>query len=412
VLIECGYCGAPLDVREGARLIKCRYCGTVSERARQKTMSQVTPPDFRPPPRWTPPAHVPANSAQELAYKSSRAGWIAGGVILMFVLIPLLGLGVKLMGEAGIGGPQGPELAKLSLAQNAKGLASSLSGRQSGTSVYVPLSSPLFEFVTFSYKEQFPDHPTSFYFSGKKGSTQLDPKVKAALAQKLELPLDENGSWRWEHVWLNTDPKTGSVGGNVDTEIEDGKPNPYWRRQLQALWQIVVSAAYNQNVGPDKPQARELLGTGYPFLDLAKLSSLTPVESAEASVAKLFPGSVFSARSGVSAHVAVDHPLFRTAELAWKNEKNATLYQVGLRSKPGPGGYEGRHDSVAKCLTPTFGAPEVNVTDYLKKKQDYSFTRKGLRIYVSSTWLYFYADGPLAPDEWARLLTAINACRS
>jgi DNA-directed RNA polymerase subunit RPC12/RpoP len=69
MLIECRYCGAPLDVTPAQRSAKCRYCGSSSLIGEARTVAPATPPAWKPPPQWTPPAHVAADSSKPLRYR-------------------------------------------------------------------------------------------------------------------------------------------------------------------------------------------------------------------------------------------------------------------------------------------------------------------------------------------------------
>lgn len=407
MLVECNYCGAPLDVREGARLTKCRYCGTVDERTKLKTVAVATPKEFRPPPRWVPPAHVPADSALELKYKKSNAGWVVAIVLLALFAVPVVLIVRTLASAAGVGAPGGPELLAVKLAQGPKGLGEALSANNAAeTSVYVTINSDKYDYVTISWNEKHLDHPAGFYFSAKK-DTQFDPQIRRSLTQALHCDLDSNGGWRWEHVYINVDLKTGAIGGNVEADPSTGaEPNPLWKRQIAALWQVVVAAIYNLKAGPSEAEARELLGVGYPFRDLARLDPNTSIENARPRVEKLFPGSVFSMSSELTGYVALDHPLFHYVELNWNNKKGAIMNNAGFRSRPD--GYEGRHDAVATCLGKTFGPPIVNETDYMKGKKDYRFELKDTTIYVSSS--YLYTVGPLDAALWQRFIGALAQC--
>ncbi len=92
MIIECGYCGAPLDVKAEAKAVKCAYCGTSNRVQSTRTVAVQTPPNWHPPPQWTPPAHVPANSAQQLTYKAVRT--VATGLIISAVVGVLVVVGV------------------------------------------------------------------------------------------------------------------------------------------------------------------------------------------------------------------------------------------------------------------------------------------------------------------------------
>jgi hypothetical protein len=409
VLVECNYCGAPLDVREGVRLVKCRYCGSVSERQKQKTVAQQTPPDFHPPLRWTPPAHVPADSNQELVYKKKGGGGLALAIgILAVVVLPAAFIIPAALKESGVTGPDGEDLAKLDLNQTPAKMKDALGGNGSETSLYVKLSSDRYDYMTLSWDQKRLQHPETFYIKTKDPG-KPDLALKAALEQKLGCPFDENGNWMWNQARLGYDLKNGSISGGTDVDRGGDKENPYWKRQFDAVWRIAVSAAFGQKLPVTDAEAKEVLGTGYAFASLKNVSGLT-VENAQTEIQKLFPGARFE-DDRMKAEVAIDHPMFRQAELEWKNEQGARLYHFGLRDRPGPMGYAGKHDAMAKCLTPALGNPEVNQTDYLKKKQDYSFQVGKTRVYVSSSWLYLYLDAPLEPAEWSRLITAIDACR-
>src|SRR5687767_2344174 len=86
MIVECGHCGAPLDVREGQRYTRCVYCKKTSEQRALRTIQPQTPPHWRPPAVWTPPLHVPADSAVPLRYanRSSNAAVIIA--ILVFTI--------------------------------------------------------------------------------------------------------------------------------------------------------------------------------------------------------------------------------------------------------------------------------------------------------------------------------------
>lgn len=78
MLVECGNCGAPLDVEGDPTFVKCRYCDRSNKVKSLRTLSMQTPATWQPPPRWTPPAHVPAPSSRALSYGATAAGAAAG----------------------------------------------------------------------------------------------------------------------------------------------------------------------------------------------------------------------------------------------------------------------------------------------------------------------------------------------
>jgi DNA-directed RNA polymerase subunit RPC12/RpoP len=46
MLLACNNCGAPLDIKEGERTSKCRYCKATSRTDALKTVAPTTPPDW------------------------------------------------------------------------------------------------------------------------------------------------------------------------------------------------------------------------------------------------------------------------------------------------------------------------------------------------------------------------------
>jgi hypothetical protein len=96
MLVECTRCGAPLDVRDGVRLVKCAYCDYTSRLRTMHTIAAQAPPGWKPPPQWTPPPNKPAPVQQVLVYhepRRPRRSLLAGvGVLLTVIgaLVPLV----------------------------------------------------------------------------------------------------------------------------------------------------------------------------------------------------------------------------------------------------------------------------------------------------------------------------------
>lgn len=91
MIIECGNCGAPLDVKEKARSVKCSYCGTPNQVRSGRTVAFQTPPGWRPPTQWTPPPHVAADSSQVLTYHAAKGAGSAALIISAVISIAVLG---------------------------------------------------------------------------------------------------------------------------------------------------------------------------------------------------------------------------------------------------------------------------------------------------------------------------------
>jgi hypothetical protein len=402
MIAECRHCGAPLDVKEGVKLTKCRYCGTTNERRAMRTIADVTPKDFRPPPVWTPPAHVPADSTTELRYKpKSRAGC---------VIVPLLVVGIAAIIAAGrncqaITGVSPQALATLDLAQTPARMAKTLGGNPSETSAYAKLRSDDFEFVSMSWEDKDLSHPRSFYLKAKDPKNQA---ARAAVTKKLRR-LDPNGSFSWEGVHLSVNDD-GSLSASVRAELSGNQPNPRWRQQLAAAWKLMVGAAFGLALAPTDDEMNTLLGTGYPFGWLASIDPATPIEGAATAVTAKFPGAVAETSSGVKVHVPLDHPMFRQIDLDWGNKKGARLENTYMR---GTGRFEAGRDALVDCLIKAFGPPrDRDTTAFVKKKnENVMFELGSITVWVYSTSGQIQPRGAIDPPTWTRVIKALDGCR-
>lgn len=105
VLVQCKHCGAPLDVKQNDRLVRCSYCDHVNRVRTMQTLNQMTPADWRPPPTWTPPPQFPVRPPQPLQIHpvkppTNRAGCIVAIAIFLGV-VPMIV--IPILSEGGIG---------------------------------------------------------------------------------------------------------------------------------------------------------------------------------------------------------------------------------------------------------------------------------------------------------------------
>ncbi len=93
MIVECQNCCAPLDVNASSTFVKCSYCGLTNKVRSLKTLSAMTPADWRPPVEWRPP---PGHGQQVLHYTAAAGAATAGMsgcaiAIVAFALIAVLG---------------------------------------------------------------------------------------------------------------------------------------------------------------------------------------------------------------------------------------------------------------------------------------------------------------------------------
>ena len=417
MILECRHCGAPLDVKEGAALTKCRYCGTVSQRQHMRTIATVTPRDFRPPPQWAPPPQFPADSTKPLNYHGGPkvASFVFGFAMVCAVagaaLAAVLTFNGARKGGGGVttvlGGATGEALARVSLEQTPANLAKQLSGQASEASVYVPLASDRFEYLSISWDAKHPSHPTSFNFGVRRGQ-RADERIRAALSSRLGGGLDANGHWGWGGLNLSCNQQDGSISGFVALGQSDA-PNAHWKRSLQALWKAVIGAAFNLPVAPTTDEKFEHLGAGHPFAQLATFDPATTVDRAAAATQQRFKGALASTFISHDVKVAVDHPLLRDVTMSWNNEKGAQMSRVHMNPTSA---FAAGREAFIGCLQGQLGAPKVNEYDYLKKLRDYQFTLPKAWLWVHEASVSMNSrDIHIAAADWGRAINAIARCR-
>jgi hypothetical protein len=87
-----------LDVQSGVNETKCVYCGTTSRVQALRTLAFQTPPGWRAPEQWVPPAHAAASSAVALSYQAA-ANTARGIIVAVSLIVPLviaIGVGVAI----------------------------------------------------------------------------------------------------------------------------------------------------------------------------------------------------------------------------------------------------------------------------------------------------------------------------
>lgn len=104
MIVQCSYCGAPLDVKTGERLAKCAYCGRTERVKGMETLHMQTPQGWAPPPQWVPPAGVKIQVQTPLVYQAPAASRSAA-LVIVIVAAALVPLGVAAV--TAISGPGG-----------------------------------------------------------------------------------------------------------------------------------------------------------------------------------------------------------------------------------------------------------------------------------------------------------------
>jgi hypothetical protein len=399
LIVECGHCGAPLDVRENVRVTKCRYCGVTNERQKLRTIAAETPADFKPPPVWHPPPHVAADSSVELKYrKKGNPGCV---VVFLLLLIGGIGFGVYKMGKRVAFHPR--DLANAKLEGTYKQFcAKQVAASEMENWCIIYLRTGGYDFVNVTWKPEFPDHASGFVVAIDRKNPPRET-IKERFASIIPGGLDEHGSWRWPGINVNVGDDSSF---SVTTEPDKA---PKWKKQVDLLFKIFLYAAFDIGGAPDKVELKEVLGADYSLKDLLKIDPMTTIDKAEETVRKVFPAAALDmSSSGIEVHVGLDHPLLSQVELKWNNRKDAKLDGVSFRATKA---YQAKRKDLVTCLTKKMGInPVVNETDYLKKKENYHFVIGKMYLYLPETYAYTGSDHD--PASWKTMINGLDACRA
>jgi hypothetical protein len=422
MLLECSHCGAPLDVREGSSITKCRYCGAANQVRAMRTVAEQTPPAWRPPPTWTPPPHVPADSNVTLPYRT-------GNVVALILAIPVAltivgGLTAVLATKGARGGAIGAngvavadnaksagDFATLTMRESMADLEARFGVKGDGTSLRVPLNGSTFTTVTFEWDAKQPAHVARFYLNGPDPSPD-GAAIRARLEADLPKRWREN-SWQWNGAVVSVSNGFLGISVTIPSENEPSRP---WREQVEGLWMVFRHAALGLDVKVDKDVVRDFLGGGISLVDLAKFDYEVDVDHATDDVKRVAPGVTQSRAGSLELKLALDHPVFSEAELQWTNAKGGKLALVYLR----PVGTTNKladQDALAKCVESGLGVkPRVNEGDYLAKQHDQDFTLPAggeVRVYdhlVTITTRDSPFSAPMKKATWEKVLSVLDGC--
>lgn len=425
MIAECARCGAPLDVREGSSLTKCRYCGQTNRTDTMRTVLPQTPRDWRPPPTWTPPPHAPAPSDVVLRYQSSAGAvaivvWIVGVVFMVGVSAFVALFARKGPGSFGGGSPGSayvdpkavaPErLAKLTMRESLATIAGKLGLTSNDEKrLRVPLKDSPWDAVLFEWEDADKQHVAEFTLTASAPVPEAKA-IRKAMTDALPPRWDNEEYFRWVGVtvYVPKDQKMISVHVTVDDERGAG-----WRTQTEVLWAIIGNAALGFDAKVDADGVRDFLGGGKPIVELAKLDPDVDVDGAQKAVVAIFPGATVQKAGGLDFTVPLDHPVWREVELSWPNEKAAKLQRMYFR----PQGQKVKAQAqLAKCFEKALGTTARTMeSDHLAKKVDYLFDLPNggeLRLYDHMLMLTVHAwwGAPMPKASWPKNLKAIDDC--
>lgn len=405
MLIECGKCGAPLDVTEGQTIAKCRYCGASSRVGRTRTIAERTPADWRAPQTWQPPPQGAAAARRNLV-------GIAAGAAVFVGLVSLIAAVQMNAGNGLLSAPRATsaEFAAISPASSLEQLKRRFAfGTVDERRISLALDDPRWSMTTLDFA---PDgshivavylHPIDAGLDRRTIVAGLEPLV----GRRFRVS-DDNTYVELEEGRLHVG-ENGSLSFGVEVPDEDTELD--WRAVMVALWTLMRVAYFEAPPASLDAATRERL-SGYTLARAATAEVTGTVEGAFRTVAAVLPATSANLSSGLSVKVPLDHPWFRSVTLTWKNEPNGRLESMqiwSLRER-----FEDP-EAIARCLTPLAGEPEVSVSDHLRNERTWRWNHgsgwweRGIGIYRNSITARM-APGPDLQDHYRAILTTLDRC--
>lgn len=406
MVVECGHCGAPLDIEEGRSVVSCAYCKKKNQVATLKTVAATTPADFKAPEVWK-----PSETSEPLAYRPTKSSGGKAGLILGAIALGIAGVvyGVHMQGATI------DDVAKMPLDGSPDRIEKDLhvtyrtddglrvTFRSGAAGPYEHL------FVRWEEKDfSLVSQLSLFVVEGSR----IGPNVVPTLEKALPGGLDESGRWAWGPASLNVDLATGALHVNVHP-TKDATPGELRKRRLTVLWAIARSAAFGGAMPPNEEIAAAL-GGGLPLTKVGALDTSTTFSAARSAVPKLLPGTL---ADDTTFSVPLEHPLLRAVALRWDNAADGRLRGAHFRIRPAFGK---RLDGFVACLTKENGPPETHVSDFAAGKRSSVFQVRGgdepgayVTMHVGDEAnLYINSAGQsYEQSAWTRAFEVLERCR-
>ncbi len=409
MLIECGYCGAPLDVQVGTSTTKCRYCERTSRTESQRTIAPQTPPHWKPPKKWRPPVHVPADSNVELRYHASTATTmiVLGAAAVFVVGTVVAGAMLRRGGVSAITpGIDPAKLDEVTFLETPTELAAKIGGKydESAKWVTAPMKSP-FSNAVFTYWGDDKSRPSGITLNfGDEGCTAEKTAIRDRLAERLA-PRFDGKSWDWGSARLTFDEKCSYLTLGTDVGKEE---DAYAERQAVVLWRLARAEIFGREAELEDAELRGLLGRGYDAKTIAAALAKTTIDDAKKKIESAAPGSFVSAKE---ARIPLESDVFSHVAAQYENKKGGrieTVYLTTLR-------YAKHSDPVAlaSCVAKKTGAKlGVHETDYAAKKSSADLHLGTTRAYVSESSFTVNGSpsGAVEDEALAAIVTAAAAC--
>ncbi|MEM9193538.1 MAG: hypothetical protein AAGF12_30465 [Myxococcota bacterium] len=400
MLVECGHCGAPLDIKENVRVVKCRYCGTKNRVGQTAQLSAQTPQGWVPPTAWTPPENRPAES-KPLPYHSPKQGriWISLGIIAVVGSLVGYGALATVTTTTGDLATVDPEMTPAEVATAVGGTVS-----DDNDSVWFKMRNGPYGNGYLAFTE---GHLSDLILSSGDEDDYAAHLAKLRQVFGQQLTREEDGvSMGYPNARLALTNEMLTVSGHPHRDEGSG-----WKVRLSSLVRLVLHLFAD---GPALSDADLASVRGSTFADLLQFDVTRPLEGAQEQVHATFPTAAIETSWGLEATIALRHPFFSQAELGWENAPGSRPTDMDLVSANHSNGFGPNAETVVGCLNPVLGEATSEVTDYMANRRDYQWTTDAgdIRLFMNRLRLPLYdeGDGELPHETLAAVLTALDGC--
>ncbi len=381
MLIQCGNCGAPLDVDEGRTVVRCSYCRGSNDVRSTKTISQQTPHDWRAPRSWTPPADAKAPSTP-LSYRSQRRAVLIATAISGLVLLSAASAILATRGTTrsasdaeaeAAGGVAFTELAATDLDITLGAFVERFpSATPVDGEVTLALDGPGLARVHVAWNEAG-DRVSGMRFDASEATRDwatLVERFRALLGYTLDTTSEQYATARYPDGGRLTILEDGGVTFAVEPD-DDCRSDD--RARGDALWTAVRNAALGVSQPIDE-RTQELL-RGYTLTRAAEADVGGVVDDSYERVSSVLPGAAAMASGPTfDVEVPIDHPWFVSISMGWANEDDGHIAALQVWSR---GESFEDMDRIARCLEPVLGEAEIEQTARIGGERRFYWGRAG-----------------------------------
>ncbi len=319
---------------------------------------------------------------------------------------------------AASGALQIASLTTLSLARTPESMATSTGQAATKDAVgdltmTVPLAGDSFSRLKLTWDPADPTHVAEVDLYGDAAPPH-DVAIRQKLAGMLGRRLDKDGHMVWNGATFVYDGT--HARGAADRKV-DGAPNPSWKVQVDATWNLLRGAVLELPVHVTEAEQRDWLGRGHPLTAIAAIDATADEAHADAMMRRTFPGVAVRVLVGVEHTLALDHPWYGAATLMWKNEKAGPLQELLLRPPSDTDGNFHEVAAIEACVQALLGvAPHDGAGDRTDPNHDtWWWTAHGgtVRVYrhmVVVALVSPFVPRKMEPGEFARIVRGLDAC--